>query len=533
MKRIYYLFLFLSAGLFSCKKFLDTKPSDFVTPDAYYTTADQLQTGLNGVYDILGNSNMYGRLAAYDIVATTDESCPRQTGVPNIARYIYDAGSTEISGFWQYLYFGIERANLVLASINKPDMDSTKRNVIKGETLFLRSYFYFLLAENFGDVPLILQPTSSITNVNIARTPVKQVYEQVIADMTAAETLLKTQTATSLGYGGKVTKTAVEGMLARVCITMAGYPLKDATKYNDALQWASKVVSSGEHALNSDYKQIFINLAQDKYDVKESMWEVEFYGNATGVYNETGQALGNLIGILCSDLNTGSSAGWTLISRKLFDAYVLDPASTTTPKASLDTRRDWNCANYSWGTGTTAVKTAITEPWLMYAGKFRREYETVTPKNKNFNGMNFPVLRYADVLLMQAEAENQVNGPTTVAYNAINMVRRRAYGKPVNTPDVTADLASGLSKDQFQAAIRDERMREFCFEGLRKMDLIRWGNFYNDMQDFAIYANANGASGKATYAISAAQTVAPRNVLLPIPTHEMSLNNMLVQNPGW
>jgi hypothetical protein len=622
MKRSYIFLFFFFIGITSCKKVLDTTPTAFITPVNYYNTATDLQTALNGVYQELASSGLYAVAYSYDLTISTDEACTRATGVPTETNYNYDATDAVVTQMWQSLYFGIERANLLLDNINKPAMDDTKRGIIKGQALFLRGYFYFLLASNFGDVPLIVAPTGSIQDVNIARSPIKDVYAQVLADMTTAEGLLQTQTASVVGYGGVLTQTAVDGVLARVCLTMAGYPLNDVSKYKDALTWSTKVIASGQHALNPNYQQIFINLAQDKYDVKESMFEVEFYGNNTNGFAAGGNTLGNYIGISCSDINIGNSAGWTTVSKKLFDSYGVNPASTASPQLSFDQRRDWNCANYNYGSSTPGVKSAaITNPWLMYAGKFRREYEVFTPKAKNTTPENYPILRYADVLLMQAEAENQVNGPTALAYSDINQVKRRGFGilngnivknisvtnggsgytsaptvtltggggsgatatatvsggkvtsviitSPgtitaagpyyTSTPTVNfsggagtgaiavatittstdADLTPGLSQTQFQQAIRDERARELCYEGLRRSDLIRWGNFYNDMKDFLAYALANGvpnlSNGQptATGPSTAANNVSKRNLLLPIPQYDISLNTSLTQNPGY
>ncbi|ANI88586.1 hypothetical protein A9P82_04340 [Arachidicoccus ginsenosidimutans] len=619
MRYKYFFAVLLIIGIASCKKELNTTPTAFITPVNYYETADELQTALNGVYDELGSAGLYAVYYGWTLNISTDESCTRATGVPSEAYYTYNASDAAVTTFWQSCYFGIARANLLLANINKPDMDSTARNVIEGQALFLRGYYYFLLTSNFGDVPLILEPTSSLTNVNIARTPIKQVYAQILTDMTTAEGLLQTQQADSIGYGGKISQTAVDGILARVCLTMAGYPLNDVSKYKDALTWATKVVNSGQHALNPDYAQIFQNLEEDKYDVKECIWEVEFYGNNIGSA-EGGNVLGNYAGIQCADPNIGNSAGWTTVSKKLFDSYGIDSASKTTPQASFDLRRDWNCANYNYGSSVPATKTTVTNPWLMNAGKFRREYEVVTPKAKNTTPCNYPLLRYSDVLLMQAEAENQVNGPDALAYGDINQVRRRGWGilngnkvksiavtnggsgytsAPTVTitggggsgatatatvangivtsiiitnsgnistgpyytsaPTVTlsggggtgataiatitsgtdADLTPGLSKTEFQQAIRDERARELCFENLRRSDLIRWGNFINDMKDFLAYALANGVPNLtggqpgATGPAVAAYNISARNLLLPIPQYELSLNNLLTQNTGY
>jgi len=599
----------------SCKKVLETKPSDFLSPENYYKTAEELQFGLNGVYDVLGTKPLYKTDMLYAWNSQTDEETFNlwlSSGGLAYSFYEYTASSPEISAFWGALYSGVSRANTLLASIDKPDMSEEKRNIIKGEALFLRGYYYFLLASNFGDVPLITTPTASVTDVSIARTPLKDVYAQILKDMTEAESLLQTQTSTKLGHSGKVSKSTVQGILARVCLQMAGAPLLDIAKYKDAKAWAYKVIASQEHALNPDYSDVFIKLAKDQYDVKESIWEVEFWGNGTEITDETNQSTGNFIGIYCLDESKGYSSARVNVTKNLFNSYeVIDPSSTATIRPTLDLRRDWNCANYTWGTATTAKHTPVTNPWLMNVGKWRREYETVTPKTKT-NGMNVTLLRYSDVLLMYAEAANELNGgPTDSAYNAVNMVRQRAYGKTLNgnvvktitlisggagftaarppvvtiagggateqatatavfsattgrvtavnvvtrgrfyqsAPTITitggttnatatvitsslndADLQPALNKSDFFDFIVNERSRELCFEGQRRMDLIRWGLFVTKMQEYNNYARNNGASSTA---YRASGNITERNKFMPIPSNDLTLNRLLTQNPGW
>lgn len=533
MKQIFInLFALLTIGCCSCSKLLDKKPSDFISPEAYYSSEQELQTALMGVYDALGNINVFGNNYLYMFNTNSDESYGRVTEL--VPSYQYDASEAKVNLFWQGLYMGIERANFLLANIDR--VQSEGQPVIKGEALFLRAYYYFLLVSNYGAVPMKLEPTISVSAVNLPRTPIKTVYGQIIKDMTTADSLLKNRSATSIGFGGRLSRTAVQGTLARVCMYMAGFPLNDKSQYAEARKWAKKVIDSKEHSLNPDYQQIFINYAQDKYDVKESIWELEFWGNNTEGLNEGNTYTGRFCGVLCSDVVKGFSAGYIYATRKLYDLYEINPASTTTPnKASFDLRRDWNCANYTWGSGSTAVYTAVTDRWKMCAGKWRREYETYLPKDKNYTPQNFPMLRYSDVLLLFAEADNEVsNGPTTEAYDAINAVRRRAYGLLLPTPPnptVKADLPANLDRLSFLQAIKDERAREFCFEAHRRLDLIRWGNFVGDMKDFLSYARSNG--GTAAIVTTPATMVSERNLLLPIPQHDMSLNKLLVQNPGY
>ena len=157
--------------------------------------------------------------------------------------------------------------------------------------------------------------------------------------------------------------------------------------------------------------------------------------------------------------------------------------------------------------------------------KYRREYETILPKSKYYTPINFPVLRYSDVLLMLAEAENEVNGgPNDLARECINEVRERANLNPL--PETLTDQA------EFREAIKKERAMELCFEALRRWDLIRWGDFYNTMQGMGIYVNDAAWGSNYKYA-SAYYDVIPSYVYFPIPAWEISTNGQMEQNTGW
>lgn len=503
----------------SCSKLLDTKPTDFLTTENYYTTEEQLNYALNGVYDRLGASELYGDKMSWNYNSSTDESYQRSMPSQGIVVNNYESSNSEINNFWRVCYEGIERANVLLANINRPAMDEGKRNIIRGEALFLRAYYYFILVSNFGDVPLKLAPTVAAASIQYPRTPSAEVYAQIIKDMTTAEQLLQEQTITKLGFSGRISKTAIQAILARVNLYMAGFPLQDESRYAEALGWAKKVKESGEHALNPSYEQVFINYAQDKYDVKESLWEIEFYGNTLDNYREAGR-IGNNIGVLCQDVELGQCYASVNATIKLYNLYE-----------EGDHRRDWNCAPFVFTGRTNAVKTPVTDNWTKNIGKWRREYETATPKHGNNTPQNFAIIRYSDVLLMLAEAENHVNGPTTVAYDALNQVRRRAYGKPVNSPD-SCDAPAGLSKPDFLKFIQDERSRELCVEAVRRYDLIRWGIYLSTMKEFADYVMSN-APEKLKKSAIAAQNLERKHLLFPVPIREISVNSALEQNLDW
>lgn len=511
----------------SCKKFLGTKPQDFLSPVNYYSTEEQLTFALAGVYSHLAKTELYGDRMLGRMGLDADEGFySRSSELTGVSVYEVSASDPVITTHWRWLYEAINRANLLLASIQKPKMDETKRKAIEGEAKFLRGYYYLMLVSNFGGVPLILEPVGSASAVNFPRATAKEVYEQVLADMTAAEALVLP--ATAEGHGGRVTKSAVRGLLARVCLYMAGHPINDVSKFEAARGWAQKVMqpqeSGFQHALNPSFQGVFMNYCEDKYDLKESIWEVEFWGNTQGAYRETGR-VGSNNGITYStdppDPKFAYSYGFINTTGKLFRSYAVG-----------DTRRDWAIAPYRTA-GNPCVKTnwTATQVYERNAAKWRREYEVVMPKDKNGGAINFPLLRYSDVLLMFAEAENEVNGPTAEAFAALNQVRRRAYGKPVTTPDPVADV-TGLDKESFRQFIQEERSRELCFECLRKRDLVRWNIFLPVMKAMANQIDSEAPTA-IKYAARSYMNAGARDELWPIPSREIGLNKALTQNPGW
>jgi len=518
MKKFILLIVILITGA-SCKKFLSTIPLDSVTPINYYKTESDLNKALAGVYDRLGDFRTYGR-ALYTYLTFDDEHYAKGQTSGVFANQI-DASTLEINRCWETLYTGIERANMLLDNIGNANVTPAVKDEIKGQTLALRAYYYFLLVDMWGGVPLKLTSTKSPTEPALPRAPAAEVYAQIVKDLKEAEGLVKT--ITSYGHNGRVSKTAVQGILAKVYLTMAGYPLNDVAKYADAKTYAEKVIQSGEHALNADYKQIFINHSQNVYDIKECLWEVEFYGDNQGVIKEGG-SLGSYMGIFNLDVASGYANDIMHITAKLYNSFSAD-----------DLRRDWVCAPFRYVvTNGVPVKTdwLPTNIYERSVGKWRREYEPL-PRNQEYTPTNFPLLRYADILLMFAEAENEINGPTTAAYNAINMVRRRGYGKPIAVPNATADLPVGLAKVDFFEAIKSERLRELALEAVRKHDLVRWGIYASTMEQLVPVLQSTMPAALATAAVNQAKNVTARSVLFPIPNSEISVNPYITQNSGW
>ncbi len=535
MKTIY-KFLLL-AGLtthISCNKILDIKPEEYViVADDYYKNTAQLKGALRGTYAILADNVLYGSSLLGRMGLEADEGYESYvTDLTTVGDYSVFATDGKILAYYRSFYRGINRANLLLENVDNEeiDIDEVERNHIKGQALFLRAYYYFMLVNKFGGVPITLKATRLTNNedLKIPRSTTKEVYDIVVADLKQAADLLKP--IDQISTGAEASKSAAWGMLARVCLYMAGEPLMETAKYAEAAEWAKKVIDIGFHALNPSYKDIFIRYARDEFDTKESIFEVDFWGNGTGIYTSTGGSVGRINGVAYPAVENdtvGYSVGAVRSSSWLYNIYSVD-----------DLRRDWAIAPYYY-TGTPRVYTlwGTGTPFQRYAGKFRRESETLRPKSTTYTPQNFPILRYADVLLMYAEAVNEAIERTSAgfnredAYEAINKVRRRAIGASQTEANSWVDITDMLYAD-LRDEIKDERARELCFESLRKNDLVRWGDFYNNMK----YIYSLIPAGTSSYLVDARTyygNALPRDVIWPIPAYELGVNRKMIQNVGW
>lgn len=510
----------------SCNHMLDVYPEDFLTPDQYFETEEQMNSALNGVYSVLARGALYGNYMQGRYGLDADLGYNNfASDAGTVSDYYVTPTDPKIRLYWRDLYIGVYRANLILENIDKPEMEETARNHIKGETLFLRAYFYFLLTIRFGDVPMILHtpqsPTGEVLQVPVS--PAKDVYDKILMDMEEASELVRD--VTEIAGGGRISKSAVWGMMARMCLYMAGNPVNETSRYADARKWAKMVMDVGHHELNPSFAQVFINYAQDQYDTTESIWEVEFWGNGTGLYGDVAGAVGIHNGIgTTQDQRYGFSRGLLRTTDWFYNLFDED-----------DTRRDFTISPYYFsGDPADVVFWNSTSIYNRFCGKYRREYETVTPKGSDNSAINFPLLRYADVLLMFAEADFHVNNnPTLEGAEALNQVRRRGYGVDINTAAPTIDIPH-TDAVNFITELKDERARELAYENLRKDDLIRWGEFMPRMQ--FVWQHLDGMNRNNTALMNAYKyfgNASARDVLWPIPVTELMLNKELDQNPGW
>ena len=414
--------------LASCNKFLDTKPQVSVTPIEAYQTPDEITAAVAGIYTNL--KNFYASTYECQYTVATDESYYYNTGFPFAvyANTASDNSTGNTAGFWRGCFQSIGYANTLLDNIDASaaigHVDTVIVRKAKGEAYFMRGYYYFLLAQWFGGVPIELHAFTDPTKVNVARAPLSQVYKQIIADMTIADSLLYDQTFAKLGYSERVTQEAVDGILARVCLYAAGQPNNDTKRYKDAIYWSSKLINANTHKLLDSYAQVFIDECQNNYNL-ENIWEIGFNEKGPGNLSSGGGVgvycgIGNTVGIVDSSVSgnisyNGYCYAYVKLHPRLYCSFQ-----------SGDYRRNWNVSNYSFN---NLIKTpfANNKYWSRNPAKWRREYEPDISRSVQVtSSTNFPMLRYADVLLMLAEAENEVNGPTATAYTAINKVRERS-----------------------------------------------------------------------------------------------------------
>jgi hypothetical protein len=570
-------------GFSSCKKYLDVKPLSSATTDYAFSTVDNATKAVLGAYASMTGDNGYGiRLNMY-YPYDNDEMIGQQGQIGDgerrdIAHYNATPANTQLYSPYSQLYQGIERANICIYYIpqmdlykNGSDIQKSQLQRLYGEALTLRAQFYLELIRNWGDVVEQRLPSAFETDLFKAKTDRDTIYEHILDDLATAETIVPWRSQVPLDE--RITQGAVRGLRARIALYRAGYSLRsdgqmkqgsDPQKYYQiAREECQTIINSGEHSLDPSY----IGIWRDHFDAhtidaQESIWEVAMGGSNNsklGYYN--------------GPRWNGKGNSALRILPNYF--YLFD---------STDTRRDVTIAPYNINADLTLVAVPLTSG--LFDGKFRRDWTSnpsfLTSAAQNFS-LNWPLIRYADILLMFAEAENELNGPTSAAYDAVNMVRRRGYGLPINTPSPDVDLPSGLSKTDFFNAIVKERALEFGSEGIRKYDLIRWnllaqkiaetkailtamasrqppydqlpenmyykvneptliwaGSFYNNNVTSAPSSDYKGvawiASGITSGLITNMYAVnfqTGKSELLPFPTKELESNPKLTQNPGY
>ncbi len=554
----------LCAALSSCS-FLDVEPQ-VICSDTFYNTEKEVQYGLAGVYGVMSNEALYGNYYSL-MYSNIDDLCyfNRDQGSNLLQYHRHTAGTSQVYDMWVELYQGIRNANAFMEAVVKTDFDEDGSYF--NEARFLRAYYHFLLAQAWGDVPVRKQAVTTHDEVMIAVTPQYDVLSWVASEMEACVDLAPESLENT---PSRVSRTTVQGILARVYLFMAGESVKGGDKREllaKARDHADAVIRSGRHQLNPDYSQVFKNMIMDKYDTeyRESMWEVDFLGDRSSAENWSNGRIGDVIGLQ----STGDSGfdtwkcnysyGQYDGSLKLWDLYWKTDRTEDENELAVvtDKRQDWNLPPYNYagndkyppyGSGLTSGKSVtsidktpyvydnvststdpLAAPAIRNCGKYRREIEYEGQKSAKllYTTINYPLLRYSDVLLMYAEAANELGGVSQEAYDCVKAVRDRA--------GIRTNEMSSYDQASFRELVRNERARELCFESLRKYDLIRWGIYVEEMNNYTTWAADERwtKNTKAQRAASMGSYIKPMHVVLPIPSIELGVNDLLVQNPLW
>jgi hypothetical protein len=527
----------------SCEKFLEVEPASKISADNFFTSVNEAQLFALGVYSVLADDDLYGQKLSLIFPLDTDEgrystSTISDNSAVGLAHYNMTPSNTMLAATFNDLYTGISRANESIGRIRAMPLltegtaeEQQQLRHILGEMITLRAIFYFDLVKVWGDVPFVTEPTDyslPATHYQLPRTSRDTIYDRIIADLLYVVDELNIPWRTAANTPERLHQGAVRGLLARICLHAAGYSLRwdlaananltlakrsdgDRVRelYRIAHEQCRKVMSSGEHSLNPSFEDIFKNYMNLTADVTygENMFEVGFaFANNAG---------GGRIGALNSGRQSefcrwGKGSGSILALPTHYILYEVsipaEEVSSVSPLEDnlLDKRRDVTiCNNLITDTNTFELRNSTDYT----AGKWRRYWmPTTAASNGDRTSVNWVMLRYADVLLMFAEAEYFLNRNTAAAREALNRVRRRGYGYDPDATVATGNVEVTALTEEPNTKPEDgicreivlERMLELAHEGLRKYDLIRWG-IYDEKLKAVRQAMSEMASQKDPY----------------------------------
>jgi len=485
MRKIIILSLVLAIS--GCEGFLDEDIRSTHNYDNYFRSEDDLVRLSNGMFGGLiiwtweqGGLFFNNYWVLQDLASDNCFEAGPSVNMHDLAKFTFDPNNIVFDFVWQGCYFIINTANVLLYESEKLDKYSSSeiKDHLQGEGYFMRGMLYFELVKLFGDIPYQDFPTTDVEGARLTRSPVADVYDMIISDLEKAEQLLEVNPFPSRKLGMPTPET-IAALLGKVYLTR-GALTGNSADFTLAKTYLEKVI--GNYSLEPEFSDIF-SLANS--NAGEILWAVNFSGTL-GEGWTTNQFLVRLMPTTISSNGIRNGQGWERPTQDLFNSYY--PG---------DKRRD--------ATFITEFEGEVFgEPYI------QKYWDRVAEPGKQ-NGesdADFIYLRYADVLLMYAEALNEIsNGPDAAAYNAINEVRTRAG---IN------DLMSGLAYQAFKDSLLQERRWELVMEGHRWYDLVRFGK----LQDAVLAAKPTA-------------NVMDHHILFPIPQKERYYNPSLTQNDGY
>lgn len=468
----------------SCSDFLEQNPQTDLSENDFYKTADDILSAVNGAYSSLQENDIYGNWYVFGEIPsdnTRNQLSGSVTTQNEFDQFYIDTQNSMIANFWKAAYKTINRTNTVLGRIDGIEINAELANRYKLECKFIRALMYFNLVRVYGDVPLVLKEIGISESYDILREPKENVYNQIISDLKEAQGL---PVSYPTAEDGRATQGAAKALLAEVYMTLH--------KYAEAETILAEIINSGRYSLlentpgslNIDgYKDVFSPI---NHNSKEGIFEIQFL---KGGYEE-GSNYTNNFAPENSGTNVvavGGTGGNNIPEMDIYNAYE-----------EGDLRRDFSM---SLGYYDNRKNNEWVES--RYVCKFMD-----VPYQNNDASNNYPVIRYADVILMYAEALNQ-NGKTAEACKYLNMTRRRGFGYQT-TETSPVDLQT-TDKALFALMVEQERRVELAFENHRWFDLIRTGRAVEVMKSKGFSLNET-------------------NLICPIPQKQIDVNPKLTQN---
>ncbi|QTD38473.1 RagB/SusD family nutrient uptake outer membrane protein [Polaribacter batillariae] len=519
-KIIFYLVLLVA--FHSCTEDLEPTPPDFTSDELFFSNPDNFEAGLNGIYDALQSNGIFGRMPIL-LDGVSDNGLAHFSSVGDIESFGDGTITPEVNNVIESAYQGpyvvIQRANSLLVNMigaDKGTLSQEKFNNIIAQARVLRALAYKRLVYLFGGVPLYTTPLGINTSIEISRATREEVISFILTELSEAAQQLST--APLDGVAGRVTKQAALALHAQ---TMVYEARLGNQSWNDALTSVTNAKNTAESA-----GAILVTSGNGN----------DGLANYNAVFNENNEDNNELLFYIKYDFDidngTNIQSNFSVVAGTLYmsahtnlanDFYTTDGLSITNPQSiynastpylNRDPRLNASLVVpgdlFSDGESLNPFEGQGSNSNLLTDFSIRKFTTLNNDVELNRGGLDIPVMRYAEVLLLFAEAENQVNGPTTNAYNAINALRKR-----VNIADVT----TGLSKDAFNDEVIHERRVELAFEGKRWFDLITLG-----IANETINGINEGLGRSFT---------PNKQELFPIPKVEVDRNSNLTQNPGY
>lgn len=479
-----------------CKDYLSTTPSDQYTENNYWSSEEQAQAGLTGVYETLrgyhANQILYNPQITPNAVRFDNPG-----GWRDLARGLAQTTNPLFASAWESNYEGIGRANTVLANVDNVDADAGVIEEIKAEAKFLRAFYYSDLINKFGGVPLITEAPNLEEQGDLPRNEKSEVVSQILKDLDEAIAVLPTD-----NEPGRVTKGAAQSLKARVLLY--------ESRWSEAATTAKKVMDSEEYSLFSDYRGLF---KLENEGNSEVIWDIQFlqprfghgFDNAVTLHSNVAPTKGLVDAYYMED-------GRPISESPLYDSS--NPYENRDPRLYQTIRLLGYMYNGEIDTRDELDQTGFgTKKFTTYS-----DSTTISEISGGRSEVNPIVIRYAEVLLTYAEARNEAVGPDQSVYDAVNKIRNRPS---VNMPE----LQSGLSQDEMRQVIRHERRIELALEGKYLQDIKRWRTAVDLM---------NGPVLDSQGEVYTNRTFNPdRDYLWAIPSEQTDLNENLEQNPNW